>query len=134
MKRKDLPNNVLIIDHKEQCIVDGCNKLGQHLGQYRKNGSVRRRATCSKHHGIQYNLNGWEHRQHRKTDCENKDGRLGFECKAVIIDPDWQLDVDHIDGNHKNNNINNFQTLCRNCHAIKTRDNKDYLPTDYNLK
>ena len=31
-----------------------------------------------------------------------------------------QLDVDHIDGNHKNNNKNNLQTLCSNCHRLKT--------------
>jgi 5-methylcytosine-specific restriction endonuclease McrA len=31
-----------------------------------------------------------------------------------------QLDVDHIDGNHKNNLISNLQTLCANCHRLKT--------------
>ena len=37
-----------------------------------------------------------------------------------------QLDVDHIDGNHQNNNINNLQTLCANCHRLKTYLNKDW--------
>jgi 5-methylcytosine-specific restriction endonuclease McrA len=31
-----------------------------------------------------------------------------------------QLDVDHIDGNHRNNNPENLQTLCANCHRLKT--------------
>jgi 5-methylcytosine-specific restriction endonuclease McrA len=31
-----------------------------------------------------------------------------------------QLDVDHIDGNHFNNNPVNLQTLCANCHRLKT--------------
>lgn len=31
-----------------------------------------------------------------------------------------QLDVDHIDGNHHNNDPNNLQTLCANCHRLKT--------------
>lgn len=36
-----------------------------------------------------------------------------------------QLDVDHIDGNSKNNNIENLQVLCANCHRLKTQQNKD---------
>jgi 5-methylcytosine-specific restriction endonuclease McrA len=31
-----------------------------------------------------------------------------------------QLDVDHIDGDHSNNNPDNLQTLCANCHRLKT--------------
>lgn len=37
-----------------------------------------------------------------------------------------QLDVDHIDGNNKNNNPENLQTLCANCHRLKTFLNKDW--------
>jgi 5-methylcytosine-specific restriction endonuclease McrA len=38
-----------------------------------------------------------------------------------------QLDVDHIDGNKHNNNISNLQTLCSNCHRLKTYINKDWI-------
>lgn len=31
-----------------------------------------------------------------------------------------QLDVDHIDGDHSNNDPSNLQTLCANCHRLKT--------------
>jgi 5-methylcytosine-specific restriction endonuclease McrA len=31
-----------------------------------------------------------------------------------------QLDVDHIDGNHSNDSLDNLQTLCANCHRLKT--------------
>lgn len=31
-----------------------------------------------------------------------------------------QLDVDHIDGNHGNDDPGNLQTLCANCHRLKT--------------
>lgn len=30
------------------------------------------------------------------------------------------LDIDHIDGNHKNNTENNLRLLCPNCHALTT--------------
>lgn len=35
------------------------------------------------------------------------------------------LSVDHIDGNHYNNEPENLQTLCQNCHSIKTILNND---------
>lgn len=31
-----------------------------------------------------------------------------------------QLDADHIDGNHANNEPGNIRTLCANCHRLKT--------------
>lgn len=31
-----------------------------------------------------------------------------------------QLDVDHIDGDHTNDDPTNLQTLCANCHRLKT--------------
>lgn len=54
---------------------------------------------------------------HRKNSCE----RCGF-----IPEHECQLDVDHIDGNHKNNEVSNLQTLCANCHRLKTYTNKDW--------
>jgi 5-methylcytosine-specific restriction endonuclease McrA len=38
-----------------------------------------------------------------------------------------QLDVDHIDGNRTNSKSSNLQTLCANCHRLKTHMNKDHL-------
>ena len=39
-------------------------------------------------------------------------------CKTCGFIPEHpcQLDVDHIDGNSKNNKPENYQTLCANCH------------------
>ena len=39
-----------------------------------------------------------------------------------------QLDVDHIDGDHTNNDVENLQTLCANCHRLKTQTNNDHQP------
>ena len=44
---------------------------------------------------------------------------VGFICTSDIRIPAL-LDVDHIDGNHHNNNKKNHQTLCSNCHRFKT--------------
>lgn len=63
--------------------------------------------------------------------CENNDGRLGFICDATLHAP-YMLTVDHIDGNHKNDELNNFQSLCQNCHSYKTMMCKDYLPRPIN--
>ena len=41
-----------------------------------------------------------------------------------------QMDVDHIDGNSKNNDITNLQTLCANCHRLKTHKQQDHLKWD----
>jgi len=82
---------------------------------------------CSHHHKRKYRMAGWEYKQHRKTYCENEDGRLGYSCTAKIVEPRWQLEVDHIDGNRENNSIENLQTLCCNCHRVKTMSRQENL-------
>ena len=55
--------------------------------------------------------------EHKKSYCEY--------CKFIPVHL-CQLDIDHIDGNHKNNALDNLQTLCANCHRLKTYLNKDW--------
>lgn len=57
---------------------------------------------------------------HKKDYCEWKDG-----CDFKIAHP-CQLEVDHIDGNHHNNDPDNLQTLCANHHALKTHLEGNY--------
>lgn len=54
-----------------------------------------------------------------KKDCCDK-------CGFVPIDK-CQLDVDHINGDHSDNRIENLQTLCANCHRLKTKLCKEGL-------
>lgn len=56
---------------------------------------------------------------HKKDYCE----QCGFKAVHRV-----QLDVDHIDGNHMNNDESNLQTLCANCHRLKTHMNSDHMP------
>lgn len=126
--RKQPENKIHVPSHERpRCIVYGCDKPGQHTGRYRLDGTPTFRKTCTKHHNINYGMKGWDYKINRKEYCENVDGRLGFVCTTTIIDPFWQLDVDHIDGDPSNNDANNHQTLCKCCHAIKTRDERDYM-------
>ena len=37
--------------------------------------------------------------------------------KSKWLGKDIPLELDHIDGNHKNNNLSNLRILCPNCHA-----------------
>lgn len=47
---------------------------------------------------------------------------VGDQCEKCGFIPEHkcQLDVDHIDENHSNNNPSNLQTLCANCHRLKS--------------
>lgn len=63
-------------------------------------------------------LRRYPHSKFKKNQCES--------CGFNAIDP-CQLDVDHIDGNKLNNDKINLQTLCANCHRIKTKLNKDNI-------
>jgi len=64
-----------------------------------------------------YRRKGKLYKKYLKDKCEF--------CSFVPVHP-CQLDVDHIDGNHKNNAPENLQTLCANCHRLKTYQNKDW--------
>lgn len=55
-----------------------------------------------------------------------KDGIKKYQCEICGL-TEWQnkpipLELHHIDGNHYNNNLDNLQILCPNCHALETND------------
>ena len=88
---------------------------------------------------IRYKNSRHKYLQYRKDYCENIDGRFGYTCNTILPTQaminaaglcDWEpisfLQVDHIDGDPRNNNPNNLQTLCHTCHTIKTHVCQDY--------
>jgi hypothetical protein len=58
------------------------------------------------------------YRRMRELTCDT----CGFKAEHHC-----QLDIDHIDGNHDNNEQSNLQVLCSNCHRLKTWKNKDTI-------
>jgi hypothetical protein len=66
---------------------------------------------------------------HKKKFCENHDGHLGFLC-PVPDRGNWKgfemaLDLDHIDGDHMNNDPDNVKTYCKPCHGRKSVEQGD---------
>ena len=56
MKKGDLPKNAKIIDTKETCSVEGCDRVRQHLGLYRREGDIfylNHRNLCHHHHFLE---------------------------------------------------------------------------------
>jgi hypothetical protein len=66
----------------------------------------------------------------KKHFCENKDGRLGFMCPCDQARyKDYPTDcyhMDHINGNHSDNRVENIMTLCVMCHTIKGKMSGDF--------
>lgn len=89
------------------CCIEGCNNLQA------SQGGGRYRAICQSHHENRTygGRKGRTYRGFKKATCEL--------CGFVPVHP-CQLDVDHIDGNHANDAPENLQTLCANCHRLKT--------------
>lgn len=71
---------------------------------------------------------------HKKTFCENIDGRLGFECPFNLKAYGWScddiscfLDMDHVSGSSVfDNRPENVVTLCKLCHTKKGRSQGDF--------
>lgn len=131
----------LVVDNKRpKCQVPGCGKNAQLIStlskwRFRKSSWVAEKFDCEgyvcvKHHSQKYGIGGWDYKIYRKDYCENVDSRLGFKCTTTIIDPEWQLDADHINGDptsHLTIGAAAIQTLCKCCHAIKTKQQRDYM-------
>lgn len=91
------------------CITCGVNpQTSQGNGKYR--------AVCMGCHVRRY--------KHKQAYTKFKQATC-VRCN-FIPEHSCQLDVDHIDGNRDNNNEDNLQTLCANCHRLKTLQNKDW--------
>lgn len=83
-------------------------------------GGGRYRPVCQSCHDVQcrpssrigLRSNGRRgYRLQKKTQCDHCDFKSVHKC---------QLDIDHKDGDKDNHHPDNIQTLCANCHRLKT--------------
>ena len=109
-----------------RCCMAHCNNQVDYHERFKKmDGTV----------GFKWKTMCEDHRTLKKSEtdqfkmsrgCENRDGHHGFPCHSAIISP-AQLDIHHRDGNRYNNQIDNLECLCRNCHGLVTLNNGDHL-------
>lgn len=93
-----------------------CNKNLQRKQSNGKFGTLCSPCEDKKYRPSQARIRKLSFRKFKTNICNH----CGFTSEHKI-----QFDVDHIDGNHKNNDPSNLQTLCANCHRLKTYTNKD---------
>lgn len=121
---KGSPNpGVVVITERPTCRV--CNKNKGRYKLTKPNGRVRYHNICRSCYCKQRKAAGrpvptsTTRERHIKDSCE--------ACSFVPVDL-VQLQLDHKDGNRRNNHPSNLQTLCANCHALKTKQAGDYKP------
>ena len=109
------------------CANHGCTALCCSSGR-------RYRPVCGRCHRAGYGVG--THKKGvtpiRKQYCDNKDERLGFKCVTggKKLPYKGMLDLDHIDGDYLNNVEVNIQTLCKCCHAWKSKLEGDHKAQD----
>lgn len=113
--------NIDIINETANCLNCGNVRIINKPRNKGKRGWICQKAKQQRNH-YSAKINGKRNNKRKKYRKHVKDkcSKCGF-----IPEDMCQLDVDHIDGNHKNNDITNLQTLCANCHRLKTKINKE---------
>ena len=103
-------------DVDKSALTAVCSTCGP-VGVYRSGNGVRCRTTklalaLTRYHSGDYGaLNARRKLAADRGCCD--------ECGFVAVDI-CQLDVDHVDGDWSNDDPENLQVLCANCHRLKT--------------
>lgn len=112
----------MLKENQERPMCQKCGEFHCQATGKSKLGFTKYKKLCSSCHKAKYNQskNGRQmgYTLYKKDTCEI--------CGFVPVNR-CQLDVDHIDGDKTNSNPNNLQTLCANCHRLKTYKQKKGL-------
>lgn len=116
------------------CTVPGCTNPKMFNGYQKISGRPTYKSRCQPHHVQHFaekkgmKTTEWvksfhPYHRYRKNYCENAKGThagwLGVPCSIVEFDEIF-LQIDHLDGDHNNNDPENLMTLCPTCHMVKT--------------
>ena len=90
--------------------------------QYKGNKSGKGKKSTLKKSALEY-LNSTCIKSHTLKIKLLEDGIKQYKCE-ICNNESWQnnkipLELDHIDGNHNNNVLENIRLLCPNCHALQ---------------
>jgi hypothetical protein len=107
-------------------------KAGQRNGKICSSCGIRKSMNAGKTNGKTY----------YKSECSTcrthknlGDKRFQTHCDSCLNEfHPVCLDVDHIDGNSKNEEHDNLQILCSNCHRLKTHLNRETTTHKYRRK
>jgi len=99
-----------------------CCRCNKNLQKKKSNGNYR--TLCSSCEKALYQSEQSKLKENKRAKTKDYSYRrvktnICSMCDFTSIYP-CQFDVDHINGNHQNNNTSNLQTLCANCHRLKT--------------
>ena len=101
-----------LTDHNEEERTATCSICGPTKIKLRdKNNPLSSRYRCRTVWKRTYNNSVYPYAKYKGTTCQ--------QCGFIPVHIS-QLDVDHKDGDRWNNDPSNLQTLCANCHRLKT--------------
>jgi hypothetical protein len=105
----------MITENRERPMCQKCGEFHCQANGKSKLGFPIYKKICDSCHKAKYNQKKKGRQMgytlHKKAVCEL--------CGFIPVNR-CQLDVDHIDGDRTNSEPNNLQTLCANCHRLKT--------------
>lgn len=109
--------------HLKKRAVDFGIDFSHFLGQAHNRGKQFKKKAA-----IEYCYNGSNEPSDRLKKKLIRDGYKEAECEVCGLS-EWRgqpivLELDHKDSNHSNNELDNLQILCPNCHAQETRNRK----------
>jgi len=146
-KRKTIKGH---LGQQGTCVNTNCDEV-RHVVKISEPGIPTYRSVCKHCHEVNYgmiNPKTGKPKKYKsgvirvkKNHCQNNFD-TSQNCGDILCrtehDPDGtlpsrMLDDDHIDGDHNNNISDNMQTLCKACHAEKSKLNGDHKSKGGNL-